>query len=106
MPARCRLRRISRDPIYRARGSRSDLALMSGGTDVALDLLEGIDDVLARVQALPYDSFDGEVAAVLLRLSGLAKTAALQLDELGRQVTAPEMAAEMSAPALARGGAS
>lgn len=98
--------RVSGDPLYRARGSRSDLALMCGGTDVALDLLAGVDDVLARIQALPYDSFDGEAAAVLLRLSGLAKTAALQLDDLGRHVTAPELAAEVSVPTLVRGGAS
>lgn len=106
IPARCRLKRISRDPIYRARGSRSDLALMCGGTDVALDLVDALDATLARIDALPDDLLDGEVSAILLRVSGAVKVAALELNRLGDQVTAPEMAAEVSVPALMRGGAS
>lgn len=98
-PARHRLRRISRYPQYRAPGVRSELALMCAGTDCALELLAGVDDVLARVHALPYDSFDGEAAAALLQLSGVAKSAALALDELGRKVTAPELA---DAPVMER----
>lgn len=98
-PARHRLLRITRYPQYRAPGVRSELALMCAGTDVAIDLLDGLNDILARVQALPYDSFDGEAAAILLRLSGLAQTSALELNRLGRQVTAPELA---DAPVMER----
>lgn len=98
-PARHRLLRISRYPQYRAPGVRSELALMCAGTDVALQLLDELDETLARIAVLPDTALGGDASAILLRISGSVTTAALQLDELGRKVTAPELA---EAPVMER----
>lgn len=101
-PARHRLRRITASPQYRAQGSRSDLALTCAGTDVALTLVDQVDGLLDRIHALSDEVLDAtpaDVTAVLLALSNVNRRAASDLNELGRQVTAPELA---DAPVMER----
>lgn len=94
-PARHRLKRITANPQYRAQGSRSDLALMCAGTDVALALVDQVDGLLDRIHALSdevMDAIPGDVTGVLLALSNVNRRAASDLNSLGSQVTAPELA--------------
>lgn len=95
---RLRLRRITHG-YPRPVPARSDLALTSAATDVALRLLDELDETLGRIAALPDTALGGDASAILLRISGSVTTAALQLDELGRKVTAPELA---DAPVMER----